>query len=118
MPGGDLVSAAYQTGLPGEIALRATSKGVKNVIEVELKCELFPGLLPKLRERLQHMTFDGIVHNVDRYYDTPRFDLLRQIASGMIINSNLSSTRKVKKRIFRVQSAFFLSSPTRAHVKI
>lgn len=48
------------------------------MIEVELKCELFPELLPKLQERLQHMTFDGRAHNVDRYYDTPRFDLLQQ----------------------------------------
>src|SRR5258707_12343169 len=35
------------------------------MIEVELKCELFPKLLPKLQERLQHMTFDGTAHNVD-----------------------------------------------------
>ncbi len=36
------------------------------MIEVELKCELFPKLLPKLQERLQHMTFDGTAHNVER----------------------------------------------------
>src|SRR5260370_42620512 len=24
------------------------------------------------------MTFDGTAHNIDRYYDTPRFDLLQQ----------------------------------------
>ena len=48
------------------------------MIEVELKCELFPELLPKLRERLQYMMFAGTAHNVDRYYDTPRFDLLQQ----------------------------------------
>ncbi len=58
------------------------------MIEVELKCELFPELLPKLRERLQHMTFDGIAHNVDRYYDTPRFDLLRQAVFVRVRNEH------------------------------
>src|SRR5258708_21122032 len=48
------------------------------MIEVELKCELFPELLPKLQERLQHMTFACTADNVDRYYDTRRFDLLQQ----------------------------------------
>lgn len=48
------------------------------MIEVELKYELSAELLPKLRERLQTMTFKGIVHNLDRYYDTARFDLLQQ----------------------------------------
>ncbi len=36
------------------------------MIEVELKCDFFPKSLPKLQERLQHMTFAGTVHNVDR----------------------------------------------------
>src|SRR5215469_5958734 len=48
------------------------------MIEVELKCELSPKVLPKLQERLQHMTFDGTAHNRDKYYDTPQFDLLQQ----------------------------------------
>ena len=58
------------------------------MIEVELKCALFPQLLPKLRERLQHMMFDGIVHNVDRYYDTPRFDLLQQAVFVRVRNEH------------------------------
>ena len=58
------------------------------MIEVELKCELFPKLLPKLQERLQHMTFDGTAHNVDRYYDTPRFDLLQQAVFVRIRNDH------------------------------
>ena len=58
------------------------------MIEVELKCELFPKSLPKLRERLQHMTFDGAAHNVDRYYDTPRFDLLQQAVFVRVRNDH------------------------------
>ena len=58
------------------------------MIEVELKCELFPELLPKLQERLQHMTFYGIAHNVDRYYDTPRFDLLQQAVFVRVRNEH------------------------------
>src|SRR5215471_20737657 len=58
------------------------------MIEVELKCGLFPELLPKLREKLQRMTFDGIAHNVDRYYDTPRFDLLRQAVFVRVRNDH------------------------------
>src|SRR5260370_1929664 len=58
------------------------------MIEVELKCELFPKLLPKLNERLQPMTFDGTAHNVDRYYDTPRFDLLQQAVFVRIRNDH------------------------------
>src|SRR5260370_31689412 len=58
------------------------------MIEVELKCELFPKSLPKLQERLQHMTFDGTAHNVDRYYDTPRFDLLQQAVFVRVRNNH------------------------------
>jgi len=58
------------------------------MIEVELKCALFPQLLPKLQERLQHMRFVGIVHNVDRYYDTPRFDLLQQAVFVRVRNEH------------------------------
>ena len=58
------------------------------MIEVELKCELFPKSLPKLQERLQHMTFDGTAHNVDRYYDTPRFDLLQQAVFVRVRNDH------------------------------
>src|SRR5260370_1332684 len=58
------------------------------MIEVELKCELFPKSLPKLQERLQHMTFDATAHNVDRYYDTPRFDLLHQAAFVSVRNNH------------------------------
>jgi adenylate cyclase, class 2 len=58
------------------------------MIEVELKCELFPQLLPKLRERLQHMTFDGTVQNVDRYYDTPLLDLLQQAVFVRVRNEH------------------------------
>ena len=57
------------------------------MIEVELKCQLFPELLAKLQERLQHMTFDGTVHIVDRYYDTPRFDLLQQAVFVRVRNN-------------------------------
>ena len=58
------------------------------MIEVELKGELFPELLPKLRERLQHMTFGSKAHNVDRYYDTPQFDLLRQAVFVRVRNDH------------------------------
>src|SRR5260370_12775004 len=58
------------------------------MIEVELKCKLFPELLPKLQERLQHMTFAGTAHNVDRYYDTRRFDLLQQAVFVRVRNAH------------------------------
>jgi adenylate cyclase, class 2 len=59
-----------------------------NMIEVELKCELFPELLPKLQERLRYMTFAGTAHNVDRYYDTRRFDLLQQAVFVRVRNDH------------------------------
>jgi adenylate cyclase class IV len=58
------------------------------MIEVELKGELFPELLPRLKERLKQMTFVDIVHNVDRYYDTPHFDLLQQAVFVRVRNEN------------------------------
>lgn len=48
------------------------------MIEIELKCELSPQLLDRVREKTRDMTFNGIVHNQDIYYDTPVWDLLRR----------------------------------------
>lgn len=48
------------------------------MIEVELKCKLSPELLARLQEKLHEMHFEGTVHNVDVYYDTPQYNLLQQ----------------------------------------
>jgi adenylate cyclase class IV len=48
------------------------------MIEVEVKCELLPTSWPRLREQLATMHLTSQVTNVDTYYDTPSFDLLRQ----------------------------------------
>ena len=48
------------------------------MIEIELKCELSPELLGRVREKTRGMTFKGIVQNRDIYYDTPAWDLLRR----------------------------------------
>ncbi|HEU0003257.1 MAG TPA: CYTH domain-containing protein [Ktedonobacteraceae bacterium] len=48
------------------------------MIEIELKCELSPQLLDKVREKTWGMKFNGTVHNQDIYYDTSTWDLLRQ----------------------------------------
>jgi adenylate cyclase class 2 len=48
------------------------------LIEIELKCEVSPQLLEKVREKTQGMEFNGTVHNQDIYYDTPTWDFLRR----------------------------------------
>jgi len=48
------------------------------LIEFELKCELSPQLLAKVRAKVQGMTFQGTTHNHDVYYDTPTWELLRR----------------------------------------
>jgi len=58
------------------------------VIEVELKCELFPGAQRKLRGKLQFMTFHGVVRSLDRYYDTIKFDLLQQAVFVRVRNNS------------------------------
>lgn len=58
------------------------------MIEVELKCELFPEALRKLREKLQFMTFHGVVQSLDRYYDTIKFDLLQQAVFVRVRNNS------------------------------
>jgi adenylate cyclase, class 2 len=58
------------------------------VIEVELKCELFPAAQRKLREKLQFMTFHGVVQSLDKYYDTIKFDLLQQAVFVRVRNNS------------------------------
>jgi adenylate cyclase class IV len=58
------------------------------LIEVELKCELFPEALRKLRDKLQFMTFHGVVQSLDRYYDTIKFDLLQQAVFVRVRNNS------------------------------
>ena len=48
------------------------------MIEIELKCELSPQLLEKVRQKIQGMQFRGTVYNHDVYFDTPTWDLLRR----------------------------------------
>ncbi|GHO53756.1 CYTH domain-containing protein [Ktedonobacter robiniae] len=57
------------------------------MIEVELKCQLSPALLQKLHSKLEHMRFDGEVHNIDIYYDTQDYALLQQAAFVRVRNS-------------------------------
>ena len=56
------------------------------MIEVELKCELSAALLPTLKTKLQHLSFAGSVHNIDTYYDTSDYQLLRQAVFVRIRN--------------------------------
>lgn len=55
-----------------------------SLIETELKCKLSPELLSKVQTKLQQLRFDGTVHNIDTYYDTSDFALLKQAASVCI----------------------------------
>ena len=57
------------------------------LIEIELKCELSPQLLDKVREKTQGMKFNGTVHNQDMYYDTPTWDLLRRAVFVRVRNN-------------------------------
>jgi len=54
------------------------SEGSHYLIEIELKCELSPQLLKKVRQKTQRMEFRGTIYNHDIYYDTPTWDLLRR----------------------------------------
>jgi len=57
------------------------------MIEVELKFALPHQARAKLQEKLQSAEFVGTIHNVDIYYDTPAFDLLKQAVFVRIRNS-------------------------------
>lgn len=57
------------------------------MIEIELKCELSPQLLDKVREKTRGMKFNGTVHNQDIYYDTSTWDLLRQAVFVRVRNN-------------------------------
>jgi adenylate cyclase class IV len=57
------------------------------LIEVELKCELSPRLLEKVRQKIQGMQFRGTVYNHDIYYDTPTWDLLRRAVFVRVRNN-------------------------------
>jgi adenylate cyclase class 2 len=58
------------------------------MIEVELKCELTPAVWERLRERLRDMKLKGVVHNLDIYYDTSQYDLLKQAVFVRVRNGN------------------------------
>lgn len=57
------------------------------MIEIELKCELSPQLLERVRQKIQGMQFRGTVYNHDIYYDTPTWDLLRRAVFIRVRNS-------------------------------
>ena len=57
------------------------------MIEIELKCELSPQLLEKVRQKIQGMEFRGTVYNHDIYYDTPTWDLLRRAVFVRVRNN-------------------------------
>ena len=83
------------------------------MIEIELKCELPPQLLEKVRQKIQGMEFRGTVYNHDIYYDTPTWDLLRravfvrvrnQQAIEFKFNENASQEHKLAtERVFPLQ---------------
>ncbi len=58
------------------------------MIEVELKCELFPEALSKLKEKIRYLQFHGVVQSLDRYYDTSGFDLLQQAVFVRVRNNS------------------------------
>ena len=58
------------------------------MIEVELKFLLPPEARSKLQEKLRTMKSVGTVKNMDIYYDTSAFDLLRQAVFVRIRNNN------------------------------
>jgi adenylate cyclase, class 2 len=57
------------------------------LIEIELKCELSPQLLEKVRLKIQRMEFRGRVYNHDVYYDTSTWDLLRRAVFVRVRNN-------------------------------
>jgi len=57
------------------------------LIEIELKCELSPQLLEKVRHKIQGMEFRGTIYNHDIYYDTPTWDLLRRAVFVRVRNN-------------------------------
>lgn len=57
-----------------------------SLVEAELKCRLTTEVQYTLHERLQTMQLKGAVHNLDRYYDTPSWDLLRRAVFVRIRN--------------------------------
>jgi adenylate cyclase class IV len=63
------------------------SEGSHYLIEVELKCELSPQLLEKVRQKIQGMQFRGTAYNHDIYYDTPTWDLLRRAVFVRVRNN-------------------------------
>jgi len=58
------------------------------MIEVELKFALPQQARTKLQAMLQSAEFIGIIHNVDIYYDTAAFDLLKQAVFVRIRNGS------------------------------
>ncbi len=57
-----------------------------DLVEAELKCRLTTDVKDKLQERLQAMQLKETVHNLDSYYDTPDWDLLRRAVFVRIRN--------------------------------
>jgi len=58
------------------------------LIEVELKCELLPEAVPRLKEKIRYLKFHGVVQILDRYYDTSGFDLLQQAVFVRVRNNS------------------------------
>lgn len=57
-----------------------------SLVEAELKCRLTTEVQYKLHERLQAMQLKGTVRNLDSYYDTPTWNLLRRAVFVRIRN--------------------------------
>ncbi len=72
-----------------------------SLIETELKCKLSPELFSKLQKKLQQLRFDGTVHNIDTYYDTSDFALLKQ-AVFVRVRNNKQLDFKFNEKIVKV----------------
>jgi adenylate cyclase class 2 len=85
------------------------------VIEIELKCELSPQLVKKVREKVRGMAFEGTTRNHDVYYDTPTWELLRRAVFLRVRNHQQVEVKfsedsapvhgLVKERIFPLDSS-------------
>jgi adenylate cyclase class 2 len=92
-------------------------EGSHDLIEIELKCELSPQLLEKVRQKIQGMQFRGTVYNHDIYYDTPTWDLLRRAVFVRVRNNQKiefkfnedasQEHQQALERIFPLQTSSF-----------
>ena len=86
------------------------------MIEVEITCSLLPESLSRLHKKLRKMTPQGVIQQVDTYYDTATWDLLRQAVFVRVRNHTTLQVKfdeegSDKRHIECVERAFSLDSP-------